>query len=53
LKGEKMESNEKIKQKILKQVGTVPNIGDSVEIVREIRKKLSKEDFDINELNSL
>lgn len=36
-----------------KQVGSIPNIGDSVEEIRTIRKKLSKEAFDINAINHL
>jgi Arc/MetJ-type ribon-helix-helix transcriptional regulator len=39
-----------------KQIGTIPNTGDSVKEIREIRKKLSKEikSFkDIEEINKL
>jgi len=39
-----------------KQIGTVPNTGDSVKEIREIRKKLSKQvkTFkDIEEINAL
>ncbi len=39
-----------------KMVGIIPNIGDSVKEVREIRKKLSKEiksSKDLEELNKL
>ena len=36
-----------------KQIGSIPNTGDSVKEIREIRKKLSKEKFDLNELNKL
>lgn len=36
-----------------KMIGILPDTGDSVEEVREIRKKLSKEKFDINEINKL
>lgn len=36
-----------------KQVGSVPHTGDSVKEIREIRKKLSKEKFDLNEINKL
>lgn len=36
-----------------KQIGSIPNIGDSVEEIRAIRKKLSKEAFDINAINQL
>lgn len=34
-------------------VGIVQNKGDSVKQVREIRKKLSKEKFDLGEINKL
>ncbi len=33
-------------------VGIAPNTGDSVKEVRELRKKLSKEKFDLDEINS-
>ena len=33
--------------------GISPNTGDSVKELREIRKKLSKEPFNIDEINSL
>ncbi len=36
-----------------KQVGSIPNTGDSVKEVRKIRKMLSKEKFDIKKLNKL
>ncbi len=36
-----------------KQVGLVPNTGDSVNEVREIRKKLSKEKVNLKEINRL
>ena len=36
-----------------KEIGTIPNTGDSVQEVREIREKLSKERFDLKDLNSL
>ena len=36
-----------------KEVGTIPNTGDSVKEIREIRKKLSKQPFDLDEINSL
>jgi len=36
-----------------KEIGTLPNIGDSVQEIREIRKKLSQEEFDLKEINSL
>ena len=35
------------------QIGSVKNTGDSVKEVREIRKKLSKEKIDLDEINSL
>lgn len=34
-------------------VGIIPNTGDSIKEIRELRKKLSKEKFDINEINAL
>ena len=34
-------------------IGSIPNTGDSVKEVREIRKKLSEEPFDIDYINSL
>lgn len=36
-----------------KEIGTIPNTGDSVQEIREIRKKLSKEKFDLKGINSL
>ena len=36
-----------------KEIGTIPNTGDSVQEVREIRKKLSEEKFDLKSINSL
>ncbi len=38
---------------IHKMVGIIPNTGDSVKEVREIRKKLAKEKFDLDKINSL
>ncbi len=35
------------------QVGTIKDTGDSVEEIRKIREKLSKEPIDIDEINSL
>ena len=35
------------------QIGSIENTGDSVKEVREIRKKLSKEKFNLNEINKL
>lgn len=35
-----------------KQISSIPKIGNSVERVREIRKKLSKERIDLDELNN-
>ncbi len=34
------------------QVGSIRNTGDSVKEIREIRKKLSKEKFNLNEINN-
>ncbi|PIN74151.1 hypothetical protein COV20_00875 [Candidatus Woesearchaeota archaeon CG10_big_fil_rev_8_21_14_0_10_45_16] len=36
-----------------KQIGSIPNAGDSVKEVRKIRAKLSKEKFDLDEINKL
>jgi len=36
-----------------KQIGSIPNTGDSVKEIRELRKKLSKEKFDIDKINKL
>lgn len=36
-----------------KQIGSIPNKGDSVKQVREAREKLSKEKFDLSEINNL
>lgn len=36
-----------------KQIGSIPNTGDSVKEIRELRKKLSKEKFDLDEINKL
>jgi len=36
-----------------KQIGSIPNTGDSVKEIREIRKKLSKEKVDLDEINKL
>ena len=44
------------KQLVEKQIGTIPNTGDSVKEIREIRNKLSKEIKsykDIEEINKL
>jgi len=35
------------------QIGSVKNTGDSVKEIREIRKKLSKEKINLDEINSL
>mgnify|MGYP001586775322 CR=1 FL=1 len=40
-------------EKLEKLVGIIPNTGDSVQEIREIRKKLSKEKFDLDEINRL
>jgi hypothetical protein len=39
------------RKQLEKQVGSIPNTGDSVEEVREIRKKSSKEKVDLDEIN--
>jgi Arc/MetJ-type ribon-helix-helix transcriptional regulator len=36
-----------------KMVGIIPNTGDSVKEIRKIRTKLSKEKFDLDEINKL
>lgn len=36
-----------------KQIGSIPDTGDSVKEIREIRKKLSKEKFNLNKINQL
>ena len=36
-----------------KQIGTIPNTGDSVKEVRKIRKILSREKIDLDEINKL
>ncbi|MFC1690988.1 hypothetical protein ACFL0W_02295 [Nanoarchaeota archaeon] len=36
-----------------KQIGSIPNTGDSVKEIRKIRKILSKEKFDLTEINKL
>ena len=36
-----------------KEIGTIENIQDSIQEVRDIRKKLSKEKFDFEEINNL
>jgi len=36
-----------------RQIGSIPNAGDSVQEVRAIRKKLSKEELDIDKINKL
>ena len=36
-----------------KQIGSIKDTGDSVKEVREIRKKLSKEKIDLDEINKL
>lgn len=36
-----------------KQVGSIPNTKNSVAEIREIRKKLSKEKFDLDKINAL
>ena len=34
-----------------KQVGSIPHTGDSVQEIRKIRKRLSKEKLDLKEIN--
>ena len=36
-----------------KLVGIIPNIKDSVKEVKELRKKLSKQKFDLDDINKL
>lgn len=36
-----------------KQIGSMPNTGDSVKEIRKIRKKLSKEKINLDEINRL
>lgn len=36
-----------------KLIGSIPNKKDSVKEVKEIRKKLSKQKFDLNKINKL
>ena len=36
-----------------KLVGIIPNTGDSIKEVKEMRKKLSKEKFNLEEINKL
>jgi len=36
-----------------KLIGIIPNTGDSVKEVKEIRKKFSKEKFNLQEINEL
>ena len=36
-----------------KELGTLPDTGDSVKEVREIREKLTKQKFSLKEINSL
>lgn len=36
-----------------KQIGSVPNTGDSVKEIRAIREKLSKDKIDLDEINAL
>ncbi len=38
---------------IEKHIGIIPNTGDSVKEIREIRKKLTKEDLAMDKLNAL
>ncbi len=41
------------KKRLHKQVGTIPNTGDSVKEIREIREKLSQQPISLDEINSL
>lgn len=34
------------------QIGSIPNTGDSVKEIRELRKKLSKEPINLDEINN-
>ncbi len=36
-----------------RQIGSIPNTGDSVKELKAIRKLLSKEDIDLNKINKL
>ena len=36
-----------------KQIGSIPDTGDSVKEIRDIRKKLSKEKLNLSEINQL
>ena len=36
-----------------KQIGSIPNIGDSVKEVRKIREKLSKKKINLDDINNL
>ena len=36
-----------------RQIGSIPNTGDSVKEIRKIRKILSKQKFDFDEINNL
>lgn len=36
-----------------KQIGSIPNTGNSVKEIRKIRKKLSQEKIDLEEINAL
>ena len=36
-----------------KEIGTIPNTGDSVQEIKIIRKSLSKEKFNLRSINSL
>ena len=41
------------KSLLQEQIGSIPNTGDSVKEIRKIREILSKEEFDIDKINSL
>lgn len=36
-----------------KQIGSIPNMGDSVQEIRALRQQLSKEDLDLDKINQL
>jgi len=57
-KGEYMNKSDVVRDairilRLRSMVGIIPNKGDSVKQVRAIRKKLSKEKFDLDKINRL
>jgi len=42
-----------IRDAVRRLVGIIPDSGDSVKEVKELRKRLSKEKFNLNEINKL